>query len=74
SFPWRTLIIIPDDKGLLENELVDKLSTPNVLQNTSWTKPGKVSWDWWYANNMYNVDFRAGINTATYIYYVDFAA
>ncbi|HEY8918622.1 MAG TPA: glycoside hydrolase family 97 protein, partial [Chitinophaga sp.] len=74
SFPWRTLIISPDDKGLLENELVYKLSTPNALQNTSWIKPGKVSWDWWNANNIYNVDFRAGINTATYKYYVDFAA
>lgn len=74
NFPWRTLIISPDDKGLLENELVYKLSTPNALQNTSWIKPGKVSWDWWNANNIYNVDFRAGINTATYKYYVDFAA
>jgi len=74
TFPWRTLIISPDDKGLLENELVYKLSTPNVLQNTSWIKPGKVSWDWWNANNIYNVDFRAGINTATYKYYMDFAA
>jgi len=74
TFPWRTLIISPDDKGLLENELVYKLSSPNVLQNTSWIKPGKVSWDWWNANNIYNVDFRAGINTATYKYYVDFAA
>jgi alpha-glucosidase len=74
TFPWRTLIISPDDKGLLENELVYKLSTPNALQNTSWIKPGKVSWDWWNANNIYNVDFRAGINTATYKYYVDFAA
>ncbi|SEM38991.1 alpha-glucosidase [Chitinophaga rupis] len=74
TFPWRTLIISPDDKGMLENELVYKLSTPNALQNTSWIKPGKVSWDWWNANNIYNVDFRAGINTATYKYYVDFAA
>jgi len=33
-----------------------------------------VQWDWWNANNIYNVDFRAGINTETYKYYIDFAA
>ena len=35
---------------------------------------GKVAWDWWNDNNVYGVDFKAGINTATYKYYIDFAA
>lgn len=74
TYPWRTLIISPDDKGLLETDLVYKLATPNVLTDTTWIRPGKVAWDWWNANNVYGVDFRAGINTATYKYYVDFAA
>jgi alpha-glucosidase len=74
SYPWRTIIISPDDKGLLENELVYKLATPNVLKETAWIKPGKVAWDWWNANNIYGVDFKSGLNTATYKYYIDFAA
>ena len=37
-------------------------------------KPGKVAWDWWNDWNLYGVDFRAGINTETYKYYIDFAA
>ena len=37
-------------------------------------KPGKVAWDWWNWNNIYGVDFRAGINTETYKYYIDFAS
>ncbi len=74
TYPWRTLIISPDDKGLLETDLVYKLATPNVLASTAWIKPGKVAWDWWNDNNIYGVDFKAGINTATYKYYVDFAA
>ena len=37
-------------------------------------KPGKVAWDWWNDWNIYDVDFRAGINTETYKYYIDFAA
>ncbi len=45
-----------------------------TLQDTSWIKPGKVAWDWWNAHNVYDVDFKAGINTQTYKYYIDFAA
>jgi alpha-glucosidase len=74
SYPWRTIIISADDKGLLENELVYKLATPNVLKETAWIKPGKVAWDWWNANNIYGVNFKSGLNTATYKYYIDFAA
>ena len=73
TFPWRVLIVT-DDKGLLETDMVYKLSTPNVLQETAWIKPGKVAWDWWNANNIYDVDFKSGINTDTYKSYVDFAS
>lgn len=74
TYPWRTLIISSTDKALLENELVYKLSSPNILKNTSWIKPGKVAWDWWNDNNIYGVNFKSGINTETYKYYVDFAS
>jgi len=74
TYPWRVVIISPDDKGLLENELVYKLAKPNALKNTTWIKPGKVAWDWWNDWNIYGVDFKAGINTKTYKYYIDFAA
>jgi alpha-glucosidase len=74
SYPWRMVVISPDDKGLLENELVYKLASPNTLAETSWIKPGKVAWDWWNANNIYGVNFKSGINTDTYKYYVDFAS
>ena len=50
------------------------LEEPSKLQDTSWIKPGKVAWDWWNANNVYGVDFKSGVNTATYKYYIDFAA
>jgi len=33
-----------------------------------------VAWDWWNASNVYGVDFKAGINTETYKYYIDFAS
>lgn len=74
TFPWRLLIIGPDDKSLLENNLVYQLSTPGVAGDKSWIKPGRISWDWWSTLNIYDVDFEAGVNTRTYKYFIDFAA
>jgi alpha-glucosidase len=75
SFPWRIFIITKEDKQLIENEMVLKLSKSNVLGDVSWVKPGQVSWDWWNATfSPYGVDFESGINTATYKYYIDFAS
>lgn len=73
QLPWRIVMIAAEDKELLTNQLAYQLAVPST-GDYSWVKPGKASWDWWNANNVYGVDFRAGINTATYKYYVDFAA
>jgi len=74
TFPWRVMGIAEKDGDLLTNQLVWLLQKPAQVQDTSWIKPGKVAWDWWNANNIYGVDFKAGINTQTYKYYIDFAA
>ena len=74
TFPWRLFGIVDRDADLLTNQLVWLLAKPSQLQDTSWIKPGKVAWDWWNFNNVYDVDFKAGVNTQTYKYYVDFAA
>lgn len=74
SYPWRLWMVNDDDAGLLTNTLVYQLATPSVLKNIDWIKPGKVAWDWWNANNIYDVNFKSGINNATYKYYIDFAS
>lgn len=74
TFPWRVLGIVERDGDLLTNQLVWLLEKPSQVQDTSWIKPGKVTWDWWNYNNVYGVDFKAGVNTDTYKYYIDFAA
>ncbi|MBP8304539.1 MAG: glycoside hydrolase family 97 protein [Phycisphaerae bacterium] len=74
AFPWRVLVIAERDGDLIENQTVYKLASPCKLEDSSWIRPGKVAWDWWNANNIYGVDFRAGVNTLTYKYYIDFAA
>ncbi|MGA9800712.1 MAG: glycoside hydrolase family 97 protein [Terriglobales bacterium] len=74
SYPWRILGIAEKDGDLITNQLVWLLAKPSQVEDTSWIKPGKVAWDWWNALNLEGVDFKAGINTQTYKYYVDFAA
>ena len=74
NFPWRILIITDNDGGLIESDIVYRLASPNRLADFFWIEPGKVAWDWWNALNIYNVDFKSGINTDTYKYYIDFAS
>lgn len=74
NFPWRVAVISDKDADLVESQLVYLLSRDNQIADTSWIKTGRVAWDWYNANNVYGVDFKAGTNTATYKYYIDFAA
>ncbi|MBV8858245.1 MAG: glycoside hydrolase family 97 protein [Acidobacteria bacterium] len=74
TYPWRLLGVAERDGDLVTNQLVYLLESPSRIQDTSWIKPGKVAWDWWNANNVYGVDFKSGVNTETYKYYIDFAS
>ncbi len=74
SFPWRAIVISQQDKELLNNDMVQKLASPSRLVDVSWIQTGAVAWDWWNNWNVTHVDFKAGINTPTYKYYIDFAA
>ncbi len=74
SFPWRILAIAETDADLITNQLSFLLGERNVIEDPTWIKPGKVSWDWWNAMNLYGVDFKSGVNTKSYKYYIDFAS
>ncbi len=74
NFPWRAVILTSDDKFLLNNDMIQKLAAPSRIKDHSWIRPGKVAWDWWNDWNISGVNFRAGINTSTYKYYIDFAS
>lgn len=54
--------------------MVYALASPCRIENTSWIKPGRSTWDWWNHCSIYNVDFKVGFNNDTYKYYIDFAA
>lgn len=74
NFPWRAVVITGHDKDLLNASIVQKLASPSRISDTSWIKVGQVAWDWWNSMNISHVDFRAGENTETYKYFIDFAA
>lgn len=74
TFPWRTFAITEKDTDMPVNNMVYALASPNRIGDTSWIKPGKSAWDWWNDWGLTGVDFKAGINTQTYEYFIDFAA
>lgn len=74
TFPWRLIAVAEKDADLITNQLVYLLAKPSQVPDSSWIKPGKVAWDWYNANNIYGVDFKSGIDTRTYKYYIDFAS
>lgn len=73
KLPWRIVLVTDEDKQLVGNDIAKVLGPACRVKDTSWIKPGKVAWDWWNNTNITGVDFRAGINTETYKYFVDFA-
>lgn len=74
ALPWRVVIVSTDDAQLLDNDMAQRLAPACRIDDTSWIRPGKVAWDWWNTCNLTGVDFKAGMNTDTYKYYIDFAA
>ena len=45
--PWRVLMLGAKPGDLIESTILTRLADPNEIGDTSWIKPGKVSWDWW---------------------------
>lgn len=76
SFPRRYFVITKEDKTILENTMTYKLASKNIIDDTSWIKPGQVSREWWNDASPYgdDVDFVSGYNLDTYKYYIDFAS
>lgn len=75
TYPWRVLAVANEDKDLPTNDMVYMLASENRIGDYSWVKTGKVAWDWWNDWGIDSgVDFKPGVNNATYKYYIDFAS
>jgi alpha-glucosidase len=54
SLPWKSpwrVIIVGTLAEIVESTLVDDVSTPSILPETDWIKPGLVSWNYWSDNH-----------------------
>lgn len=47
TMPWRVVVIGDTAGRILESDLVNDLSPPTAMKDTSWIKPGRASWSWW---------------------------
>jgi alpha-glucosidase len=65
--PWRVLMIGRQPGRLIESEIVRNLSTPSVLTDSSWIKPGLMAWDHWWSGDTI-------MDTATMKEYIQLAA
>ena len=74
TLPWRAVVVTREDRKLMDCDVAQLLAPECRISDTQWIKPGKVAWDWWNNTNITGVDFKSGMNTPTYKYYIDFAA
>ena len=69
KLPWHSqwsVLIIGKLSDIVESTLITDVSEPNQLKDTSWIKPGPVSWIYW-ANNHGSKDYQKVVE------YVDLA-
>jgi alpha-glucosidase len=67
SSPWRVLMIGRQPGRLIESDLISNLSTPSLLKDTSWIRPGMMAWDHWWSGDVQ-------MDTATLKQYIQLAA
>ncbi len=48
--PWR-IIILGSLSDIIESTLTEDVSSPSVIKNTDWIKPGIASWNYWSSNH-----------------------
>jgi alpha-glucosidase len=69
---WRVLLVADQPGKLMESNIITDLNSPNRVQDTSWIRPGKASWNWWAGD--IGPDGKSAFTTKNMEYYVDFAA
>ncbi|MFC1879328.1 glycoside hydrolase family 97 N-terminal domain-containing protein [Chloroflexota bacterium] len=75
--PWRTIQIEEQSGELITNNLILNLNEPNVLENTSWIKPGKYVGVWWEIHldiSTWGSGPKHGATTENVKRYIDFAS
>jgi alpha-glucosidase len=45
--PWRVVLVAQGLSGIFSSNIVLHLNPASRIADTSWIKPGRVSWSWW---------------------------
>ncbi|MCP5114589.1 MAG: glycoside hydrolase family 97 protein, partial [bacterium] len=72
--PWRVIMVASEVGRLIESNIVINLNPPRAIADTSWIKPGKSAWDWWFGKVQLEEGLTAAMNTRTFLHLIDFAA
>lgn len=71
--PWRVILLEENIGDLVVNTVALNLATPNQLEDAGWIKPGLTLWDWRVHGYTAPDGFQYGINTESYLRFIDFA-
>jgi hypothetical protein len=44
--PWRVVVVGATPAPIVETTVIESLNPPSVVADTSWIRPGRVSWSW----------------------------
>jgi hypothetical protein len=47
AMPWRFILVGQTLNSIAESSIVSHLSEPSKIEDISWIKPGRASWEWW---------------------------
>lgn len=72
--PWRVVLLGDTPGRLIESNLIQLLNPPPTRSDWSWVEPGKTVFPWWNDYYWPGARFTPGLNSATYLAYIDFAA
>ncbi len=72
--PWRVILLEKEVGDFLVNTVPLNLAAPSLIKDPSWIKPGKTLWDWRVHGYTAPDGFKYGIDTESYLRFIDFAA
>jgi hypothetical protein len=47
KMPWRFILVGQTLNSIAESSIVNHLAEPLTIEDISWIKPGRASWEWW---------------------------
>ena len=72
--PWRVVLVGKGLGTLIESNTIYCLNEPSAIKDTSWIKPGKMTWPWWNGGLVGPVRTDPELSFATVKKYIDFCA